>query len=165
MKTDWLTPPEVVEASRNALGGKIDLDPCSHPKSIVAARKAVLLPEDGLSVEWAGGVFCNPPFDDIMRWARKCHTHSYMGGNSAILLIPANVEQPHWHEVIFPNASAVCFFRKRLTYIDGETCIRERSPRFASAAVFFGWDHGAAKRFGEAFCHLGSIVHPGDYGR
>jgi hypothetical protein len=51
---DWRTPSKIVEPSRAALGGRIDLDPCSTSGSLVKARHEFLLSrrEDGLGLSW-----------------------------------------------------------------------------------------------------------------
>jgi hypothetical protein len=66
-RTDWCSPPEVVEAARAALGGTIHLDPCSNPQSIVGAAVAWEWPEhDGLVERWGQRTaYVNPPFGTI----------------------------------------------------------------------------------------------------
>ena len=41
--TEWNTPQDIVERVRTALGGRIDLDPCSNPaaQTIVQAEEAI----------------------------------------------------------------------------------------------------------------------------
>lgn len=72
--------------------GAVDLDPCSHPKSIVISRDAVLLPlyrltqpnarprhatniiySDGLAISWAPYwlVYSNPPYSELDLWLAK----------------------------------------------------------------------------------------------
>lgn len=92
---DWCTPPEILDAIRDAFGGAIDLDPCSNPYSVVGAEHEVMLPSwqepwddlrralpppglisprgrrsitwgDGLEHPWAGNVFFNPPYSHVL---------------------------------------------------------------------------------------------------
>ena len=68
---DWITPTYIMKQL-----GKFDFDPCPYPK-----------PEwDGLSLEWSGRIWCNPPFSRSQRelWMQKMAEH----GNG-IMLIPA----------------------------------------------------------------------------
>lgn len=153
MKIDWNTPPEIVEAVRTTFGGTIDTDPCSNTTSTVKATYEYVEPH-GLISTWRGNVFCNPPFDDIYTWAKKCAKHD----NASILLIPANMEQPHWHDIILPTAQAVHFFEGRVKYFDPATGLRMKSPRFASAACYWG---DKPEEFAEAFEKLGgNTVYP-----
>lgn len=63
---DWCTPTWLVEKIREAFRGEIDLDPCSNAHSLVAARRNIVLPEDGLEVAWGRGrTYANPPFGTV----------------------------------------------------------------------------------------------------
>ena len=55
----WLTPPAIIEPL-----GPFDLDPCAapSPRPWPTAARHIELPEDGLTAEWHGRVWCNPPF-------------------------------------------------------------------------------------------------------
>lgn len=56
---DWYTPLSIFDA----LGLTFDLDPCSPgPSHWVPARKVYTKADDGLSQEWQGLVWMNPPF-------------------------------------------------------------------------------------------------------
>lgn len=56
---DWYTPPEIF----TALDLVFDLDPCSPgPHHWVPARQVYTVHDDGLTQEWTGIVFVNPPF-------------------------------------------------------------------------------------------------------
>ena len=72
---DWYTPPEILEA----LGLTFDLDPCSPgPDHWVPARCVYTKEDDGLSQEWCGSVFMNPPFggrNGHVRWLQKFLAH------------------------------------------------------------------------------------------
>ena len=57
------TPAKEVEAAREVLG-TIDLDPASNPQAqeTVKAEKFFTEDDDGLSKEWDGNVWLNPPY-------------------------------------------------------------------------------------------------------
>ncbi len=70
---DWATPPQFKEAALEVFGGKIDLDPCSNPYSIMGAKVNYRLPEkDGLVETW--GV--NGPGTSV--WVNEPYGKSYM---------------------------------------------------------------------------------------
>lgn len=90
----WLTPPEIIQAL-----GPFDLDPCAapEPRPWPTATRHISLPEDGLSVDWTGRVWCNPPFGRVAAaWLRKLSEH----GNG-IALIPARTETAMFYETVW----------------------------------------------------------------
>ena len=62
---EWYTPPSILQLVRQVfVEGVIDLDPCSSApaQSVVRARHCYTAADDGLSRDWFGRVFVNPPF-------------------------------------------------------------------------------------------------------
>lgn len=56
---DWYTPPEIIDA----IGLQYDLDPASPgPGHWIPAATTYTKQDDGLSKNWHGMVFMNPPF-------------------------------------------------------------------------------------------------------
>lgn len=55
------TPIPVVDAARAALGGAIDLDPASSARANERVRATSYYDARGLTRDWAGRVFLNPP--------------------------------------------------------------------------------------------------------
>lgn len=72
---DWYTPPEIFEA----LGMTFDLDPCSPGAGHwVPAQHVYTKEDDGLSREWVGRVWMNPPFggrNGHVPWLEKFLSH------------------------------------------------------------------------------------------
>ena len=108
---EWATPPEMVDAL-----GKFDLDPCATDRS-AKAPAWYTKEQNGLSKEWFGRVWCNPPYSQpaLYRFCEKMAEH----GNG-ILLIFARTGNKVWQEIIFPRATAVLFLRKRVQFIDNQ---------------------------------------------
>lgn len=110
----WLTPPELIAA----LGG-FDLDPCAapEPRPWPTAARHIALPEDGLTAEWQGRIWCNPPFGSHTgQWLGRMALH-----NNGIALAFARTETAMFHSWVWPKASAVMFLAKRphFYYPDG----------------------------------------------
>lgn len=124
---DWLTPPELVKAA-----GPFDLDPCCYPRmpwrtanvmvTLKAPRKRksdafdggfVMVVGDGLLYPWhtAGRVWCNPPYSDILPWAKKMAAH----GNG-MLLVPAKSFDTVWGQHVLNNMDAALFFKGRVSF-------------------------------------------------
>lgn len=114
MKNDeWLTPPEIVKSL-----GYFDLDPCApiiRPWETAATHYTA--EQDGLSQEWAGRVWLNPPFgSEAVKWLRKLKEH---GDGTA--LIPARTETAMFFETVWNGATAILFLKGRpcFHYVDG----------------------------------------------
>jgi hypothetical protein len=111
----WLTPPEIVAAL-----GRFDLDPCC-PENMPwrTAEDMITEQTDGLSINWYGRVWLNPPYGTgIKAWLSRLADH----GNG-IALVPARTEVENWFwPLIWERANAVFFFRGRLFFrtIDGK---------------------------------------------
>lgn len=107
-KDEWLTPPEIIKAL-----GNFDLDPCSpvdRPWDTASLHFSVL--DDGLSQEWSGRVWMNPPYGQFVDdWMKKLADH----GNG-IALIFARTETETWFNWIWPRANAILFLQGRLFF-------------------------------------------------
>ena len=106
MKSDtWLTPPEILQS----LGG-FDLDPCCPAEMPwPTAGRMISPPLDGLSEEWLGRVWLNPPFGtQAAKWLAKMARH----GNG-IALIPARTETRMFYDSVWGAADDVLFLQGR----------------------------------------------------
>lgn len=103
----WLTPPRFIRAL-----GPFDFDPCGHPESMTADVR-ICLPDDGLSANWDGRVWLNPPYDRrvIGRWLRKMARH-----NHGTALLFARTDSAAWQESVFGKAQALLFLRGRVRF-------------------------------------------------
>lgn len=59
---EWYTPKEIIDAAREVMG-EIDLDPASSElaNKTVRAEKFYTINSDGLTKEWHGRIWLNPP--------------------------------------------------------------------------------------------------------
>jgi hypothetical protein len=160
---DWGTPAKYVAAARKALGGEIDLDPCSNEFSIVGARVEYRLPcQDGLQLPWDfGRIFVNPPYGadklrrtSIKHWLSKCLNAS-LSGSEVVALVPVATNTRHWKECVFGQATAVCFLGDtRLRFlVDGRD--EGKGAPMSCATVYWGRNFEA---FLEAFREYGAVV-------
>lgn len=80
----WLTPKHIIDAL-----GKFDLDPCAAPlpRPWETASASFVEADDGLSQEWFGRVWMNPPYGrGIGAWMKKMAEHAKAGGGGVSLL-------------------------------------------------------------------------------
>lgn len=123
----WLTPPPLL---LKALGA-FDLDPCcpdTMPWS--TARKMIRQPKDGLAAPWAGRVWCNPPYSDIMPWVLKLAEH-----RNGVLLVPAKSTDTRWGQLVLRTMDMALFLKGRLLfhYQDGTLSSGKWSPYLLAA--------------------------------
>lgn len=105
---DWLTPPEILHAL-----GPFDLDPCaSQYQPWPTAAKQYTIEDNGLTKEWVGRVWCNPPYGPhAAQWLKRCAAH----GN-AIAFVFARTDTAVFQENVFPFATAMLFMRGRVSF-------------------------------------------------
>lgn len=153
------TPPEIIAAVVACLG-TIDLDPCSNNATApnVPAGRHYTIDDDGLSKEWHGTVYMNPPYgDDIGDWVTKlCDEHAAGRATEAIALLPARTDT-QWFAKL--RDYVCCFVSGRLTFVGND----DPAP-FPSAVFYLGEDYG---KFYRQFSGIGDIwqrVEPGMFG-
>jgi ParB family chromosome partitioning protein len=159
--TEWYTPARYIEAARDVLGG-IDLDPASCPEAneTVRAGRFFTREDDGLSREWHGRLWINPPYgrhpetneSQQAIWSRKLR-HEYESGRvqAAILLVNA-VPDRSWFEPLWSRP--ICFTTSRIQFESpGEG--NPSQPTHGSAFVYFGDNE---HRFRDRFAEFGPVV-------
>lgn len=104
---EWYTPPHIIQAL-----GEFDLDPCAA-HGIITARNHLYKNDDGLSKEWHGRVWLNPPYSRklICAFIEKMARH-----NNGIALIFNRMDIALWHETIFQTADSMLVLRGRLKF-------------------------------------------------
>ena len=102
---EWLTPPGII----NALG-KFDLDPCSPVvRPWDTALTHYTKDDDGLSQQWFGRVFLNPPYGtETHKWLKKMAEHNH---GTAIMF--ARTETKMFFDYVWSKASALLFIKGR----------------------------------------------------
>ena len=121
-RDDWhpnqtaLTPPYVLDVVRAALGGRIDLDPCTEPDNPTGARAFYCPPQDGAALPWnASAIYVNPPYGKAReRWVKRC-MQSAAEGRQVVLLIPAHTDTRIF-QAAAASATSVVFIRGRVKF-------------------------------------------------
>jgi hypothetical protein len=131
MKTDvWLTDPSIIKSL-----GIFDLDPCSpvnRPWDTALNHYTVI--DNGLVQPWHGRVWLNPPYGNyIAQWLEKMSIH-----NNGIALTFARTETAFFHKYIFPFASSMFFFEKRLYFYDSNGTKAKYNGGAPSVLIAYG---------------------------
>lgn len=128
----WETPAALFDAIERAVG-PFDLDPCAPDKpGTVRAVRRYTAAEDGLSREWRGRVFMNPPYGRALpRWLAKA-TAEAEAGAEVVGLIPARTDTTAWHKHVAGQAD-VLMLRGRVAFGNGA-----KAAPFPSAVILWG---------------------------
>lgn len=154
---EWYTPREIIEDILK-LFGVIDLDPCSnnHEEPNVPANKHFTKADDGLSKEWHGRVYMNPPYGrEIGAWIEKL-IQEYLDGHITefVALVPARIDT-EWFRKIAGFPAMWCGVDGRLKFSKSEN-----SAPFPSAIFYLG---ERDKEFYEIFQKWGIIYQVYEY--
>lgn len=87
--------------------------------------------EDGLSSNWGGRNFVNPPYGrELPKWVQKSY-EEWQKGKTVVMLIPSRTDTRWWHDYCM-KASEIRFIKGRLKFDD-----QKNSAPFPSALVIF----------------------------
>jgi hypothetical protein len=145
---DFFTASTVIEPARRAMGG-IDLDPASHAiaNGVVRAKRFYAAADDGLSREWAGRVWLNPPFSQWRAWVPKIVGEWRSGRVEALCVLCATrTLTAQYLAAIHEACTALCVLHGRIPFW-GERATS--GPDDGHAVFYFGPDVAAfAREFG-----------------
>lgn len=153
---EWFTPPEYTDAARAVMGG-IDLDPASTNSANESIKAATFYTsrDDGLSKEWKGRVWMNPPYKHpaIWKFCERLAEQVAEGNVEQACVMVNNATETAWFQRMAEVASAVCFptGRVRFWYPGREST----TPLQGQAVLYFGENVGA---FQSEFLRFGFVV-------
>lgn len=126
----WITPKFIIDDL-----GPFDLDPCAcDPQPWPCATQGYTA--DGLSSDWAGCIWLNPPFHryEVSKWIWKLANH----GNG-MALVHARTEA-EWFEPIWRHASAIGFLSDRLRFYHPDGRRADMNSGAPAVLAAFGLD-------------------------
>ena len=160
---EWCTPKKYVDAINYFFDNNIDLDPCSNKYSIVPAHNKIMLPNNGLILDWNfKNIYVNPPYGidklrktTIKMWLKKCYESNLNYGAEVIALIPVAPNTSHWKEYIWGGADAICFlYDTRLKFmVMGQDCLK--GAPMACCLIYWG---ARKQDFHKLFINFGAVV-------
>lgn len=125
----WETP----QALFNKLNDEFhfDIDVCATPENAKCCKFFSPL-DDGLSQDWQGVCWMNPPYGKkIGAWMKK----ALEAETTVVCLVPSRTDTKWWHEYVM-KASEIRFIKGRLKFGDSKN-----SAPFPSAIIVFGNTH------------------------
>lgn len=140
---DWETPQWLFDKLDKHF--KFSLDVCATADNTKC--KVYIDPRcaNGLAVNWDDidfgihkNIWCNPPYNNITQWVKKCYEESQKGC-TIVMLIPARTDTKIWHEYV--SKGRVTLLKGRLKFSNSKN-----SAPFPSCSVVFGKQYDASIR-------------------
>jgi site-specific DNA-methyltransferase (adenine-specific) len=121
----WATPQDFFDKLNDEF--HFDLDVCATPEN-AKCEKYFTKDDDGLSQQWGGVVYCNPPYGrEIGKWVKKCSEYEGV----SVMLLPARTDTRWFHDYIY-GKSEIRFIKGRLKFGGSKN-----SAPFPSMVVIF----------------------------
>lgn len=140
---EWLTPPEIIKHL-----GRFDLDPCATcaqthggvPSPLGMAAQLFCKCDDGLTKNWRGRVWLNPPYGrETGRWLARMAVHA-----DGIALIFARTDVGYFHDSVFRTAHALLFPMGRLKFLKADGTKPKFNGGAPSVLVAYGEENAVA---------------------
>lgn len=128
---EWYTPEWIF----NELSTEFDLDPASphDMESKVPAKTKYTVFDDGLSKQWFGRVWLNPPYSKWTKaWMQRIAAH-----RNGIALCFSRTDASWFHETA-TTSDAILFIKGRIDFIPGLENQHKKS-RAGAGTVLFAW--------------------------
>jgi hypothetical protein len=152
---EWHTPAEYIAMARTVLGG-IDIDPASNEiaQRTVKAVRCFTKEDDGLTKEWKGRVWMNPPYSQplIAQFADKLIAELAANRTTAAIVLTNSFTDTRWFHVLEAKALRLCFTKGRVKF---ESPLGEFAAPTQGQCFFYFGEH--ADRFAEVFGSIGFI--------
>jgi hypothetical protein len=139
----WCTPRLILDCVSDLFGEFYD--PCPQGWNISRG--------DGLSVEWLGPAFVNPPFSKVADWARVAIEQA--AGGKKIVFLGASRTSARWYGNLWDHSDAVVLLRKRVKFLDPATDKEAGSAPFDVTLFCF---NVTPKRVRDCFGEIGRVV-------
>ncbi len=114
-RIDWETPAEIYDPLNDEFF--FTLDPCctrANQKCLHGFTEE----EDGLSQEWHGNVYMNPPYGrQIIDWVKKAYEESQTNQVGVVIgLLPVRTDTRWFHDWVYGKAE-IRFLKGRIKFV------------------------------------------------
>ena len=157
---EWYTPPRFIELAREAMGG-IDTDPATSEiaNRVVQADTIYTADDDGRDKPWNGRVWMNPPYAQplIADFSEAVASKYESGEIEQACILVNNATETAWFQRMLQAASAVCFPRSRIRFVDPEGN-PSGAPLQGQAVLYLG---NEPETFASVFSEKGAVLFNG----
>jgi len=158
---EWYTPPALIQAAREAMG-TIQVDPASSPvaNKTIQAETFYTADDNGLAKPWRGNVWMNPPYAQplVAQFSEAVADKFDKKEIKRACVLVNNATETAWFQRMLASASAVCFIRGRVRFLD-ERGEPSGAPLQGQAVIYLGEN---PYRFAKSFGELGTVLLKGD---
>lgn len=155
-ENEWYTPQTHLDAAYEVLGN-IDLDPASSEiaNKTVQADRIFTIDDDGLTKEWAGRVWMNPPYAQpfIAQFVEKLASEYEAGRVTEAISLTHNYTDTVWFHRAAKSCAAICFTRGRIGFLSPEG--KKAAPTQGQAFFYYG---SKVAEFVTSFSRIGFVV-------
>ena len=135
-ENSWYTPSKIINSAIKVMG-EIDLDPASSElaNETVKAKNYYTKEDNGLTKEWYGRVWLNPPYSqpDIDDFSNAVLEKDY----EEIMILVNNATETKWFQRLARKSDCICFINRRLKFIDKEG-LSTGSPLQGQVIIYIG---------------------------
>ena len=125
----WETPQDLFNRLNDEF--HFDIDVCATPENAKCSKFFSPL-DDGLSQDWQGVCWMNPPYGKKIRaWMKK----AMEAKTTVVCLVPSRTDTKWWHDYAM-KANEIRFIKGRLKFGNSKN-----SAPFPSAIIVFGKTH------------------------
>ena len=139
--SEWYTPPEIIGAARQVMGS-IMVDPasCEEANKIIKADTYYTKEDDGLSKDWTGTVWMNPPYSQplVSKFCDKFIERKMIGAITQGCVILNNATETKFLQKMLVCCTAICLIKGRVKFLDAEGNIVNSSPLQGQIILYFG---------------------------
>lgn len=157
---EWYTPADYIALAREVMGG-IDTDPATSEiaNRTVQAAQIFTAEDNGLTKQWSGRVWCNPPYAQplIAEFAEAIASKYETGEIEQACVLVNNGTETGWFQRMLQAASAVCFPRSRIRFVDPEGN-PSGAPLQGQAVLYLG---NEPETFASVFSEKGAVLFNG----
>ncbi len=149
------TPKDFLDKVRLFYGGAIDLDPCSNSKENphTEALNNYTIEDDGLTKDWFGRVFVNPPYSrgNLKFFVQKAiQQYDTFSDIEILLLVPYRTDTKWYHSL---RGYMRCYIKGRLKFVNSKN--KGNPAPFPSAIFYLG---NREEQFRQIFGEIGEIL-------
>ena len=153
---EYYSGPHIAKAAREALGGRITLDPasCEAANRMIGAERIYTKEDNGLQYSWAEElVFLNPPYMKIGPTGQlpPFILKAIEEPKAAVVLTNARTDRVTWSQPLLKAANAVCFIAKPMKFWDKGGEENKTRPMVGQMVTSLRCDVAAFKRAFEGF--------------